>query len=120
MLGLMVAACAQPVVEVPRDVYGAAAKGTLPPEVPKEQQVRYSDDIWKKGVAACLTALGSSAAGFSPAEANRFCGCSVDLMQTRIAAAKLVQIGINSQDGKPPTPQNTPELLPITAACWPK
>ncbi len=121
VLGLMVAGCAQPMVDVPRDVYGAAAKGPLPPEVPKNQQLRFTDDIWKKSVAACIGEYNSnSPLQFSPAEINRFCACNIDLMQTRFTAAKIAEVGMDSRAGKPPSPRDLPEMLPIIAACWPR
>jgi hypothetical protein len=121
VLGLVIAGCAPPAADVPRDVYGAAAKGTLPPEVPKDQQVRYSDEIWKKSVAICVNGQNKqSSTRFAPDEANRFCACSMDLMQTRVTAARMVQLGMGAQAGKQPSPRDIPEMLPIVAACWPR
>ena len=119
VLGLMVAGCAQP-VNVARDVHGAAARGTLPPEIPKDQQIRVTDGQWKATVAACVVSLEGSPSKFSPAEAGRFCGCTSDLTQTRLSAAKLAQIGFDMQGGKPPSPRETPEMMMLIVACWPR
>lgn len=120
MLGLVVAGCAQPVPDLPRDVYGAAARGTLPPEVPKDQQVRLNDAAWKRGVMACLAGAGTSTQIFSREEAGRYCACTTDLFQTRISAARLAQMGMNTPPGTPVSPRDLPELAPIAIACWPK
>lgn len=120
MLGLMVAGCAQPAPDLVRDVHGAAARGTLPPEVPKDQQVRYSDAVWKQAVTACVSTVGTSTQVMSGEEVGRFCACGIDLFQTRVSATKSLQAVMNLQPGTSLSPRDLPESGPIAVACWPK